>query len=140
MEMSSCSVRVKMLTKVGLSDGRGAQLDFPLKGGGLSRMLLQKKYFASMLVSNLFQNLYISCLKNLVRVGTKDKPLVRTENSYSVNVWLGRFCIMFLLYWEVCISMDLVVNFRNEDLHWFCGKRTFIDGVVCMSFSVLVRV
>ena len=36
MEMSSCSVHVKMLTKVGLSDGRGAQLDFLLKGGGLS--------------------------------------------------------------------------------------------------------
>ena len=100
-----------------------------------------KKYFASMLVSNLFQNLYISCLKNLVRVGTKDKPLVRTENSYSVSVWLGRFCIMFLLYWEVCILMDLVVSFQNEDLHWFCDLHLhFIDGVVYMSFSVLVRV
>ena len=94
-----------------------------------------------MLVSNLFQNLYISCLKNLVRVGTKDKPLVRTENSYSVKVWLGKFCIMFLLYWEVCILMDLVVSFQNEDLHWFCDLHLhFIDGVVYMSFSVLVRV
>ena len=36
MEMSSCSVRVKKLTKVGLSDGGDAQLDFLLKGGGLS--------------------------------------------------------------------------------------------------------
>ena len=31
--------------------------------------------------------------------------------------------------------MDLVVNLRNEDLHWFCGKMTFIDGGVDMHFS-----
>ena len=31
--------------------------------------------------------------------------------------------------------MDLVMNLRNEDLHWFCGKRTFIDGGVYMRFS-----
>ena len=63
-------------------------------------------------------------------MGTRDKPLVRTENSSSVNVWLERLCIMFLLYWEVYILINLVVNLRNEDLRWFCGKRTFIDGGV----------
>ena len=31
--------------------------------------------------------------------------------------------------------MDLFVNFRNEDLHWFFGKRIFIDGGVYMRFS-----
>ena len=31
--------------------------------------------------------------------------------------------------------MDLVVDLRNEDWHWFCGKRTFIDGGVYMHFS-----
>ena len=39
-EMRSCSVRVKKLIKVGLSEGGGVQLDFFLKrgggGGGLS--------------------------------------------------------------------------------------------------------
>ena len=24
--------------------------------------------------------------------------------------------------------MVVAVNFLNEDLHWFCGKRTLIDG------------
>ena len=42
---------------------------------------------------------------------------------------------MFLLYWEVYVLMELVVNLRNEDLHWFSGKRTFIDGGVYMRFS-----
>ena len=60
---------------------------------------------------------------------------MRIENSSSVNVWLERLCIMFLLYWEVYILINLVVNLRNEDLHWFCGKRTFIDGGVYMRFS-----
>ena len=68
-------------------------------------------------------------------MGTKDKPLVRTENSSSVNVWSERLRIMFLLYWEVYVLMDLVVNLWNEDLHWFCGKKTFIDGGVYVRFS-----
>ena len=54
-------------------------------------MLLQKKYCVSMGVLNLFQDLFISCLKVLlVGVGTKNKPLVRTENSSSVNMWCDR--------------------------------------------------
>ena len=42
---------------------------------------------------------------------------------------------MFLLYWEVYVLMELAVNLRNEDLHWFSGKRTFIDGGVYMCFN-----
>ena len=43
-------------------------------------------------------------------------------------------CI-FLLHWQVYVLICLVVNLRNEDLHWFRGKRTFIDGGVYMRFS-----
>ena len=42
---------------------------------------------------------------------------------------------MFLLYWEVYVLMELAVNLRNEDLHWFSGKRTFLDGGVYMRFN-----
>ena len=30
--------------------------------------------------------------------------------------------------------MELAVNLRSEDLHWFSGKRTFIDDGVYMRF------
>ena len=30
--------------------------------------------------------------------------------------------------------MDLVVKFRDEDLHWFCRKKTLIDGGVYVCF------
>ena len=70
-------------------------------------------------------------------VGTKDKLLVRTENSSSVHVSLERLCIMLLLYWEVYVLMDLVVNFRNEDLSWFSGKRLlFIKVFICVLVGV----
>ena len=59
-------------------------------------------------------------------VGTKDKTLVRTENSSSAKDWLERLWIMFLLYWKV------YVFFLNEDLHWFCRKRILTDGGVYM--------
>ena len=42
---------------------------------------------------------------------------------------------MCLLYWEVYALMELVVNLRNENLHWFSGKRTFIDGGDYMGFN-----
>ena len=42
---------------------------------------------------------------------------------------------MFLLYWEVYVLVELAVNKRNEDLHWFSRKRTFIDGAVYMRFN-----
>ena len=61
-------------------------------------MLLQKKYCVNMRVLNLFQDSVISCLKVLVGLGTKDKLLVRTGNSSSVNVWSEKLFIMFLLY------------------------------------------
>ena len=40
-----------------------------------------------------------------------------------------------LLYWEVYALMALAVDLRNKDLHWFSGKRTFIDGGVYMLFN-----
>ena len=42
---------------------------------------------------------------------------------------------MFLLYWEVYVLMELVVNLQNEDLHRFSGKRNFMDGRVYMRFN-----
>ena len=39
---------------------------------------------------NFFQDLFISCLKVLVGAGTKNKPLMKTGNSSSLKVWLGR--------------------------------------------------
>ena len=46
---------------------------------------------------------------------------------------------MFLLCWKVYVLMELVVSLRNEDLHWFSWKRTFIDGGVYVRFSGGVR-
>ena len=87
MEMKSCSMRVKKLIKVELSQVGGDQLDFPLKGeGAYYKCCWGKKYFVSTRVLNLFQHFFVSFLKVLVGVGTKDKPLKRTENSSSVNV------------------------------------------------------
>ena len=40
-----------------------------------------------------------------------------------------------LLYWEVYALTELAANLRNEDLHWFSGKRAFIDGGVYMRFN-----
>ena len=42
---------------------------------------------------------------------------------------------MVLLYWEVYVLMELAVNLQNEDLHWFSGKWTFIDGDAYMRFN-----
>ena len=33
------------------------------------------------------------------------------------------------------VLMELAVNLQNENLHWFCGKRTFTDGGVYMHFN-----
>ena len=35
---------------------------------------------------------------------------------------------MFLFYWEMYDLIELIINLRNEDLHWFSGKRTFVDA------------
>ena len=88
-----------------------------------------------MRVLNLSQHLYVSCLKVLVGVRTKDKPFVRTENSSLVNLWLETLCIMFFLHWEVYVFMELVLNLRNKDLHWFSEKKTFINAGVYVRFS-----
>ena len=48
--------------------------------------VIAKKYCISQQVLNLFQDLFVSCLKIFVGVGTQDKPLVRTNNSSSVNM------------------------------------------------------
>lgn len=50
-------------------------------------------------------------------------------------MWSERLCIKFLLYWEVYVLIDLVVNLRSGDLHWFCGKRTFIGGGLYIRFN-----
>ena len=42
---------------------------------------------------------------------------------------------MFLLYWELYALMELAVNLRNKDLHWFSVKRTFINGGAYMRFN-----
>ena len=49
-------------------------------------LLPKKKHCVSMCVLNLFQDLFVSCLKVLVRVGTKYKSLLKTDKSSSVNV------------------------------------------------------
>ena len=53
MEMRSCSVRMKNLIKVRLSERGGVQLDFPLKRGGLIMNVIAIKYCVSMHVMNL---------------------------------------------------------------------------------------
>ena len=50
------------------------------------KTIAKKKYCVSMRVLNLFQYIFVSCLKVFVGVGTKDKPLVRTDNSSSANM------------------------------------------------------
>ena len=82
-------MRVKKLIKVGLSEGGGVQRDFPLKEGGgalIINVITKKKHCVGMCVLNVFQDLFVSCLKVLVSVGTKYKSLLRTDKSSSVNV------------------------------------------------------
>lgn len=45
-------------------------------------------------VLKLLQDLVISRSKFLVGVGTKDRSLVRTKNSFSVKVWSETLWIM----------------------------------------------
>ena len=48
--------------------------------------VIAKKYCVSMQVLNLFQDLFVSSLKVFVGMGRKDKSLVKTDNSSSVNM------------------------------------------------------
>ena len=48
--------------------------------------IIAKKYCVSMQVLNLFQYVFVSSLKVFVGVGRKDKSLVRTDTSSSVNM------------------------------------------------------
>ena len=130
MEVSSCPMHVKKSSKVGLSEGGGIQFDLLLKG--VAYHVLQKKTF-SMRVLSLLQDLFISCLKVLVGLRTRDKPLLRTENSFLV-VWSERLCTMFLLYWEVYVLMGLIINFWNENLHCF-WERVLLLMVVYVCFN-----
>ena len=42
---------------------------------------------------------------------------------------------MFLFYWKLYFLVVVAVNFLNEYLQWFCGKRTLIDGGVYMRLN-----
>ena len=62
-------------------------VEFALKRGWLIMNIVARKYCVTMSVLNLRKDLFLFCLTVLVGVGTKDKPLMRTEISSSVNVW-----------------------------------------------------
>ena len=66
MEMRSCSLGLKKLIKVGLSEGGGSGFPFKSGGGGLIMNVIAKKYCVSIRVLNLFQDLFVSYLKVLV--------------------------------------------------------------------------
>lgn len=50
-----------------------------------------KNYCVSMCVLNLCEDLFASCLKVFVGMGTKDNSLIRTENSSSLVLWEEEF-------------------------------------------------
>ena len=77
-------MRVKKLIKVWLLYGTGIQLGFLLKGVYFFYMLLRERYCFNVHILNLLQDLFISCMRALAGLRTKDKPLVRSENSVSV--------------------------------------------------------
>lgn len=61
-------------------------VEFALKRGWLIMNIVARKYCVTMSVLNLRKDLFLFCLTVLVGVGTKDKPLMRTDNSFSVNM------------------------------------------------------
>ena len=116
MNVSSCSMRVKISTKMGLSEEGGIQLDFLLKEGDVSWMLLRKKIFVLTCVSWTYYRFYLFPVQRFWwGWEQKNKSLVRTEKSWSVNVWSERLCIMFLLCWEVYVLMDIFRKFSESD-------------------------
>ena len=53
-------------------------------------MLLRRKCCFNLHVLNLLPGFIYFLFESFSRVGTKDKPLMRTENSSSVKLWLER--------------------------------------------------
>ena len=101
------------------------------KGGFCHECYCEKKYCVSMRVLNLFQDLLVSWLEVFMGVGTKDKRLVRTDNSSSANMWSERMCIVFVVLGTVCFD-----GISREFPEWrFSGKSTFIDAGVYMRIN-----
>ena len=63
---------------------------FSFKKGWVFTNSLAKKECFNVCVLKLPKDLFFSCFKVLVGIGTKDKPFVRTDNSSSIKVWLER--------------------------------------------------
>ena len=64
--------------------GRGYPVCFLKTELRFLNSVAKKVLFQHMHVLNLLQDFFISCLRVLVGLGTKNKPLVRTDNSSSV--------------------------------------------------------
>ena len=62
-----------------------------IKSGWLIMSVVAKNYCVSMCVLNLCQDLFASCLKVFVGMGTKDNSLIRTEDSSSLVLWEEEF-------------------------------------------------
>ena len=78
--------------------------------------IVARKYCVTMSVLNLRKDLFLFCLTVLVGVGTKDKPLMRTEISSSVNVWSESLRTIFCCTGGgMYVLMDLVVHLQSED-------------------------
>ena len=59
---------------------------------------------------------------------------------FSIEDFLSKYdkICSFLRIWSHLLKKFLTENFifcAVEDLHWFCGKLTFIDGGVYMHFN-----
>ena len=63
---------------------RGYPVCFLKTGLRFLNSVAKKVLFQHMHVLNLLQDFFISCLRVLLGLGTKNKPLVRTDNSSSV--------------------------------------------------------
>ena len=62
------------------------------------------------------------------------------SGSFSVNEWLQRLCIKFLLYWELHVLVDLVVNIRNEICIGFVRRGLLLMVVyICVLMWVYIE-
>ena len=140
MEVSSCSMRVEKSTKVELSEGGIIQMDFLLKGGDLSWMLLrkkycywqaivtspskqgcyalecccEKKYCFSMPVLNLFLDLFFYWLEVLVG---------HSQLMSGCRGYLSSFCCtgscMFWWIWSWIFGMKFALVLLEDDFYWW---------------------